>query len=179
MYIQHNVPQPLLCSGGCSVFCLLLLSNPCPPARATLPRDLLDCGVRCHDVSALLINDCLERVPSLQCVLLITAQILSSWLSTIPVPRNPPSDFFFLLVNYCKTKTCIFSIPTAWPQNNFEKETRWVIKITWQFFLSLIILIFLQLNFPPRWHLRAPGCSQRCLLVSFLCRFGFSLNKLP
>lgn len=118
MYINHTV---LLVSQDYILrllgFLLLLLSNTSPPVSATLPRDLLfNFGIRCHDVSALLINCCLEQVPSLQSVLLITAQMLSSWLSTILVYRNP-LFIFHGGFNYCKslTKMCIFSISTAWP----------------------------------------------------------------
>lgn len=70
-------------------FLLLLLSNT-SATGATKPRDLLfNLGIRCHDVSALLINECLEQVPSLQSVLLIAAQMLSSWRLTVLVYRNP------------------------------------------------------------------------------------------
>lgn len=71
-------------------FLSLLLSSASVPGSATLPRDLLfNLEIRCHDVSACWINDCLGQVPSLQSVLLITAQMLSSWLSTVLLHRPP------------------------------------------------------------------------------------------
>lgn len=100
-------------------FLSLLLSS--VPGSATLPRDpLFNLEIRCHDVSACWINDCLGQVPSLQSVLLITAQMLSSWLSAARLRRPPVYIIYIFLfvVNYCW-------IAAAWQIEARKKEGVW------------------------------------------------------